>query len=361
MKNNKAMLSLLAALLFCVPASWSKSNPVFAGELEGIYIDQANTLYYMVQINNEVLFVGENPQKGFAHVFAGKIASNNPNIFFGNYFDVPKYGAEGWGETRFERISDTKIKGTSGSFKNLVLSKTTIQSVKNRLPQAKLPGWGWGERGSADVSGGWKCSNGGRYYVRQVNDLIVWFGETDFKKGEIPYYANLGVGKRSGQTLDMQFFNLHKGQVRGMGKIKIKVASGGKTLTSISGRPSDGTDGTALTWTRVNPKQKKAAPKETKPAKPAGTPEVKEDGCKLTVYYPGYSRGDKLYIKNLKSKQIQSRKLQNAKVTFNLNKNGGEYGIYRDDNPPKSDDEKPRLELLSKVKLGKNQTKTLRL
>ncbi|MCB0629289.1 MAG: hypothetical protein R2824_18490 [Saprospiraceae bacterium] len=88
-------------------------------------------------------------------------------------------------------------------------------------------------------------------------------------------------------------------------------------------------------------------------------PEMKEN--QLTVFFKGYTKDNILYVKNLKTNRIQKRTVNQSKAVFNLSQNGGEYGIYRDVNPPKSDALGPQLKLLKKVKLSKNQNRTIRI
>ncbi|MEZ4917758.1 MAG: hypothetical protein R2792_01535 [Saprospiraceae bacterium] len=350
MKIKHSLAGLAALAILILSAAWTTHHPLKVNGLEGIYTDQNNTIYYLTQVNNEVLFVGENPGRGFAHVFAGKI---NGNQITGEYLDIPKYGTNGRGAATFERSSSTKLKGLSGSFKNLILSKTNFHAISNRLPLPTNPSWSGS--GTGDVTGTWRCNDGGRYYIRQMNEWIVWFGEKEFKRGEQPLYANLGIGKRSGPTLFMQFFDLHKGQTRNMGKINIHV-TGANALAAIE---------STLKWTRIEVKQanKPAEPntvrvKHAKP--PSNPPQTKQDNSKLIVYYNGYSYNNKLYIKNLKSGNVQARTIKNGKVEFNLSPDGGKYHVCRDANPPKSEESKPRLVKLREVTVGKKETKTIR-
>lgn len=74
--------------------------------------------------------------------------------------------------------------------------------------------------------GVYRCDDGGAYFVRQVGDSVYWFGER--ADGA---FANLFTGKRSGNVISGNWYDLPKGASRNSGTLSLLIDDGAGTLT----------------------------------------------------------------------------------------------------------------------------------
>jgi len=79
--------------------------------------------------------------------------------------------------------------------------------------------------------------------MRQIGSTVVWFGEQNFT-GSKPSFANVGVGRRSGDIITMEWADVAKCNLKGKGTLKLKV-TGTNTISKIGGSGFGGS-----TWTR---------------------------------------------------------------------------------------------------------------
>ncbi len=134
---------------------------------------------------------------------------------------MPKGGARGNGNIGF-RISNDRLVMISGSgFGSTVLNKTSdSQASGNRYlgPRSEQ----FKDRNT--LTGLWYGDDGGRYYIRQIGNKVVWFGENRTTTGRTKSgFANVAVGTRSGNRLPMTFVDVPKGIHTGKGNFVLTI------------------------------------------------------------------------------------------------------------------------------------------
>lgn len=93
---------------------------------------------------------------------------------------------------------------------------------------------------SSDLTGTWKCNDGGTYYVRQAGDQIFWYGELAPNN---PTWANVFHGTLSSGEIRGVWADVPKGGVLGIGSMVLKVESNDHFYaTSYSGSSFGGSD-----------------------------------------------------------------------------------------------------------------------
>ncbi len=95
---------------------------------------------------------------------------------------------------------------------------------------------------NSDLTGVFKCTDGGYYYVRQIGNDVYWFGE--HPNGN---FANVMSGSASGNTINSKWWDIPKGKTRSKGDLQLKVSADKNTLTYASA--TGGFSG--RTWTRT--------------------------------------------------------------------------------------------------------------
>ena len=74
----------------------------------------------------------------------------------------------------------------------------------------------------ADLSGTWRCDDGGTYYIRQVGNSIYMFGE---RAAENPQWSNVYRGKVAGDMVTGNWMDVPKGRTSNTGSLTLKIAS----------------------------------------------------------------------------------------------------------------------------------------
>ncbi len=197
----------------------------------GYYETSEGHHYYIRQSGDDIIWFAEDPEGEWAQVFVGHLTDDNGyQVVNGATYDVPK--------GRRETIGSQWA--VIGGIPNPFLHRKVAPSY---LPGTRAEGFG--SRGnSGDLTAKWTSNNGGVYYINQIGDKVIWFGEQDYRVGK-PVWANVGVGKRTGDTITLDWADVPKGRNGGKGSITLKVSSADKiTLTTSSG----GFGGTV--WTR---------------------------------------------------------------------------------------------------------------
>lgn len=92
-----------------------------------------------------------------------------------------------------------------------------------------------------DLTGIWKCNDGGTYFVRQNGDDLWWVGEHPERK-----WVNLFKGTITDETLAGEWVDLPKGKARGYGSISLNIESN-KMVLSTPGADFEGTE-----WKKEN-------------------------------------------------------------------------------------------------------------
>ncbi len=174
--------------------------------------------YYVRQIGDEVYWFGEHPNGTWANVFKGELDGNR---ITGYFYDIPKGHATGGSELKLEVINGggniRKISGSS--FGGTIFTK---DRRPNRLPGSRVEAYSQaGNIGNLD--GLWNCNDGGRYYVRQIGEKIIWFGEGDLSYYGIPRFANVAVGTRNGNNITVDWADIPKCDIKGKGQLTLRI------------------------------------------------------------------------------------------------------------------------------------------
>ncbi|KAA1242863.1 hypothetical protein [Aquimarina sp. RZ0] len=192
------------------------SSKVFSN-LTGYYKGSDRGHYYIRQIGNDIFWFGEDPSGIWANVFRGSLSGNTLS---GIFYDVPKGINTGARALTFSVNNSgtviTKIFGPG--FGGNVLTKSNRPSS---LPGVRPQGFGT-RNNINDLTAKWKASDGGSYYLRQLGNRIVWFGEQNYQSG-LPVWANVAFGTRSGDTITLDWVDVPKGRNGGSGKLSLKV------------------------------------------------------------------------------------------------------------------------------------------
>ncbi|MDY8136247.1 hypothetical protein [Aquimarina sp. 2201CG5-10] len=185
--------------------------------LTGFYNGSDKGLYYIKQIGNDIFWFGEDPSGIWANTFKGTL---DGNTLSGTFYDVPKGRNVAYGALTFSISSDGNvIKKTFGpGFGGNVLTKANRPS---ELPGTRIQGFG-NNNNINDLTARWKANDGGFYYIRQIGNRIMWFGEQDYKNGR-PIWSNVAFGIRSGNTINLEWIDVPKGNNGGYGKLVLKV------------------------------------------------------------------------------------------------------------------------------------------
>lgn len=85
---------------------------------------------------------------------------------------------------------------------------------------------------------------GGKYYLRQIGNEILWYGEEDAVS---PNWSNVAHGTISGNTITVKWADVPKGSIRQSGNLVIRIDSNDALVLTQQTGEFFGTD----TWTRV--------------------------------------------------------------------------------------------------------------
>ncbi len=83
--------------------------------------------------------------------------------------------------------------------------------------------------------------DGGIYYVREVGDRVYWFGESLRPAGafgserDAVAFANVFVGRRTGDEITGEWFDVPKGRTHGAGTLRLRVSAGDTRMERIAG------------------------------------------------------------------------------------------------------------------------------
>lgn len=209
-------------------ASWVTAKPVEKTDLTGYYSCNDGGHYYIRQSGSTVFWFGEHPGGGWANVFRGRLTGSTLR---GQYYDVPKGAAKGQGAlTLTVSNAGRDLRLQSGSFGGSTWSKTTLPAT---LPGVRAAGFE--ATGNAqNLDGRWTCNDGGNYYVRQLGNTVVWFGEGGLNGSGKPAFANVGVGTRNGNSVTLDWADVAKCRMQGRGTLTLSV-SGSDIIVRTAG------------------------------------------------------------------------------------------------------------------------------
>lgn len=143
--------------------------------------------------------------RAFANVFIGQRSGSTVE---GRFVDVPKGRTRGSGALRldFERGA-SEFRRLSGSFGGTEFRRVTdSESTTAAFTRPEYSGAVTG-----DLTGVWLCDDGGTYYLRQVDEHLLWFGEhpdasfANVFSGTIELDDGVTVAKG-------RWFDIHKGE-----------------------------------------------------------------------------------------------------------------------------------------------------
>lgn len=125
-------------------------------------------------------------------------------------------------------------------------AKPMLKLPADKLTQLIKPNTGTESEPEAEISnlsGIWVSGSGGRYYLRQSGELIIWYGESSAAN---PDWAQAAIGRRNvGGNLDMIWVDLPKGDSANTGIMKAQVGPGAKFDSLSNSGPMGDT-----AWTR---------------------------------------------------------------------------------------------------------------
>ncbi|MBK8380708.1 MAG: hypothetical protein IPL16_02210 [Ignavibacteria bacterium] len=97
---------------------------------------------------------------------------------------------------------------------------------------------------SYNIEGVFECDWNGKYYVRQIGNEILWFGEDDSVS---PLWSNVAHGTITGNTINLIWGDVPKGSIMQFGKLVIQINSN-DNFTLIS---QEGDNFGSSVWNRI--------------------------------------------------------------------------------------------------------------
>ncbi len=174
----------------------------------------------------KVFWFGEHPGEGYSHLFDGEIKGN---LIEGTFWGLPKYGVPTSGKVTLAIQDNGKTLAVQSKFVDFipdVLTAIDLNAYIDLLPLARdYAAYSGNFEDGGHLTGLFIGTDGGRYYVRQVEDQIFMVGETRFKKGEKPRFVHLFAGqinpydtKGYDDYVEGYFSTLSKGDKNASGK-----------------------------------------------------------------------------------------------------------------------------------------------
>lgn len=80
-----------------------------------------------------------------------------------------------------------------------------------------------------NLTGKWKCNDGGIYYIRQKQQEVMWYGERS--NIDTPW-SNVANGSIGGSNLILRWMDVPKGANMYEGILVLKISSDDKKLTA---------------------------------------------------------------------------------------------------------------------------------
>jgi hypothetical protein len=199
---KRTVFSLIAILVLAFSAANAQ-----ALDLTGRWSCDDGGTYYLHQVGNDVWWLGESKDNGatWTNVFQGQIAGTQVN---GKWADVPQGKIMGSG-IMVLRIVDanhlTAINKTGG----FGGSNWTRQGVTPPPPAFNL-------------TGVWKCNDGGKYYVRQVGNDVWWLGKSgDAEPGA--NWTNVFHGQVAGANVNGRWADVPHGRIMSGGVMVVQI------------------------------------------------------------------------------------------------------------------------------------------
>ncbi|WP_146052797.1 hypothetical protein [Aquimarina sp. I32.4] len=187
--------------------------------LSGYYKANDGGHYYIRHIGNNVYWFGEHPTGNWANIFKGELVGNK---ITGYFYDLPKGRVAGKGVLKLSILYNGVVltKDSGNNFGGSLWVKT--------IKPANLPGIrpaGFGVRNDINnITGRWIGDDGGYYYIRQIGNRVVWFGERNFVSGQ-PTWSNVAYGSRFYSQLWLDWVDVPKGSINSSGILRGSIDS----------------------------------------------------------------------------------------------------------------------------------------
>lgn len=189
--------------------------------LNGYFSCNDGGYYYIRQIGNRVYWFGEHASGAWANVFIGQLSGSTLS---GYYYDVPKGRYQGTGYLRMyvsNRGANIVKTYTNGGFGG---SRWVRRNVPRNLPRPRSSSPFSSINNINNLNGVWRANDNGTYYIRQIGNIIVWFGERNFSSGR-PAWANVAIGRRYGNRIELTWADVPKGRYWGAGRLTLRVGN----------------------------------------------------------------------------------------------------------------------------------------
>ncbi len=220
-KAQKDYLNENAIDIDIIDIDWCSIIP----NLSGYYYANDGGHYYVRHIGNQIYWFGEHPSGNWANVFKGTVEGKTIS---GSFYDVPKGRIAGYGSLTLSVgcFGSGFTKLTGNNFGGSVWTKTTKPAY---LPRPRTAGFGV-VNDSNDITGRWIGNDGGFYYIRQIGNRVVWFGERGFSSGR-PTWSNVAWGSRFYSQLWLDWVDVPKGNTNSDGGILRGFVEGPNYIT----------------------------------------------------------------------------------------------------------------------------------
>ncbi|WP_050766053.1 M12 family metallopeptidase [Synechococcus sp. PCC 7335] len=230
-----AILSFTLALALALRAQTEElANPVDlnTAEVASVFVADDGGLVYLKQQGDIVYWFAEHPGRSYAHVFRGR---RDGTHIRGRFISVPKYTSTATGSVTM-RIGTGGMLHLDGSQNNLPftqLEPKSMTEIKDRLPLQTDSGFR--AQSSNDTDGSYEDARGRRYYLRTVDDKVIFYVESAFQSGKRPVASYVYWGTRvtaSPNFVTGPLVPMPKGQRRAAGNFSM----GFNNTPAISGR-----------------------------------------------------------------------------------------------------------------------------
>jgi hypothetical protein len=120
------------------------------------------------------------------------------------------------------------------------------QVYRNGVSQVKTIGIG--QQPTDDLTGLWGCNDGGYYYIRQIGNVVWWYG-VDSRNRNSPSFANVFYGtitrSSPGDIITGKWADVPEGRTSSSGTLKLMIETNNKLAAM---QQTGGFGGTS--WTR---------------------------------------------------------------------------------------------------------------
>ena len=198
--------------------------------LSGVWESDDGGEYFICQYGRKIFWHGrsnQNSRHNWAHVAHGMI--DDREIIHLTFGDIPIARDRYTGSIDIKVASDYAVMTKLVDSKNIFLTKSwkrvSLQYHKVFMPTSVPAIWS----GSDDqLTGHWKCNDGGNYYISQFNEEIFWLG--CHPKG---HWCHVAIGKlnKSSRVIDLEWGDIVCGSDRLYGVLKVSV--GKNTMTKL--------------------------------------------------------------------------------------------------------------------------------